>query len=403
MGLARLSLSTLLLAAFWCHTALAITGAGAASTPVAVPATATAAASAATPNIDPAANSAKDEQREARYSDLLEKANHVLEDAHRIIDLMVVFIGVLGLVLTVALAGLTFLGLSERKRIREATDGLETSISTAQSKSEEARSAMERAAAQADASSKEYVAYVQGLRTAVEKAWGDIDSAFEQLPAQHARWALHGGRRPQVDPAVDATFTDADTLLLVCDRLGIIADRNRSAEHLLKVAKYWRFKADYHRAEQRLRRAIERAPQNQKAHVDLARTFAYSAEGSPQRLESALGELKTAQGLGPPTGELLWLRGWVLDELARYDEAVEEYRASLPLTVDEEKPFTTYNIACSLVHLGRVERAFAELESLEPNRAIADGLEVDGDFALMREVPAWSGRFKSLVARLRGA
>lgn len=175
------------------------------------------------------------------------------QQVSRILSLVEVFIGglgltlqVLGLVVSVILGAAVFLGWSEIKKVRELRAAAERQREAAEAAAEAARTkaveashhaeAAARTAAETLKSAQDELARIQ--RVAAD-AGGEIDAMFQELP----RLEFY---RSVADPApltarLRVSFEDADAALVLSQRLRWLADKQDwAAEKFVKVARYWR-------------------------------------------------------------------------------------------------------------------------------------------------------------------
>jgi len=256
---------------------------------------------------------------------------------------------------------------------------------------------------------------VGGMKKSLVEAWGEIDKTHEGLPALEAEWGPIS--KPQAfRPEVRAFLEDQDVLLMVADRLKIPADSGKSAESFLWLSKYWRFLQDFPRSLVRVKRALDLDPKiATRGRLQLARTLSQWAASEHEsafrmeRLQNALNELEALRKLQGDTAAVLFEIAWALDEMGRFEEAIDYFSKAREKSKSEgenssEKWSYTYNLACSLAKAGRDQEALRELKAL-----IGQGSEwiqsaaQDTDFEGLRDSEQWGKQFEATLQEARQA
>lgn len=241
----------------------------------------------------------------------------------------------------------------------------------------------------------------------------------EALPEPDLSVVVDGLPAPMVTPETTAVFEDADTTIMVGDRLGVQADDpQRSADHFRKLANFWRAAQDFPRAVRRLERARELAPAKPQVLLDLAITLAEWAKdkgevGAAQgrRLERALGLLAEAEGLpGVDLPHLLFNRAWIFDEMAQpgaavvsLREAQKEEESAAKKGNRQPRSSITYNLAAALTKSGDLDAAVTELGRVIHRDKNWESVEQDDDFDGLRSSPLHAEQLREMLKQAREA
>jgi tetratricopeptide (TPR) repeat protein len=316
-----------------------------------------------------------------------------------IVGLMQTFIGLIVLFFAFA----AFMGFAEWRRIKALREKAEA---TASLSAEIAQRAADRATA-ATTAAEAAASGIREMKENLNHSWAQINESFDRLPDPD-RYGLIGIEAPPLAPSICSVFEDHDGLLLVCDRLGIVGDNAKCADYLGKLGLYWRLRKNFERANARLVRAVELAPNDpdilREYAMMLAHWAAESRGGIPserdERLKLALEAMKKAHEIsGGQDAKFFHAIGWVYDETGEYPKAIEAYKRAKELAGAERWRYT-YDLACSLSKAGDFEGALKELQDAGP-RAAALAIEDDPDFSALSRAPEFQSRFKKVIDELR--
>jgi len=356
-----------------------------------------------------AAREIADTRRTAEFA--LDQARRAQEHSESQVALVVGLMEVyLGFIVLLTVVG-AFFGFSEKRRIQSLREEVKAKISESLSRAQDAASAAGTAAESASKASllaQKASDQITSLRQSLAESWKAVDAAFDDLPAIENLQILHLDSRDSVRPEDALVFEDSDALLAVCDRLGVINDKARCADHLRKLARYWRITKNFPRALSRVQRALVLSPDDFKICADLGRTFSFwaavdrNSRERPSRLQKAKEALERAVTLCErKDARTVHDLAWVYDEIGEYPRAIEFYRIARDLATTE-KWRVSYNLACSLAKSGDFDGALEALEEAGPAAASLE-VERDPDFETLRNAPGYSARFTEVLNRLRGA
>lgn len=202
-------------------------------------------------------------------------------------------------------------------------------------------------------------------------------------------------------PMDEERFKEFDIQLLPAEVLGVKVE----AEIFERLGWFWRTLGlgANERALLRFEKALELEP----ARIDsvfgkgiclglLARKLQEKTKQGEMR-EEALRYIDRAIAEGPRQlrHRYLFAKGWVLDEMDRFPEALAAYEEARK--IDPMDPKITYNIACTNARSTKYEEALAELEKITNEKAQMAGARQDPDFAALREHPTYGPRFLELT------
>ena len=171
------------------------------------------------------------------------------------------------------------------------------------------------------------------------------------------------------------------------------------------AAEYYLELQRYDVALDRAERALQTNP-NSVAALDLksgclAQLSRVRPEQKARLLELALEAIDRAISLDAKEASLFVARGWILDEMERYAEAIEAYEQAFRL--DPTLIESIYNKACALAKMGDPKGALRTLESLVSSKErerVLDWAENDPDLTeTLGNDPSFSAEFHRLLRR----
>lgn len=249
------------------------------------------------------------------------------------------------------------------------------------------------------------------VEIATERAAGDLDAKFKDLP--HLRVSrIIGGPPAALPPDISAVFEDSDVLLVVAFQLGLFKDSERASLNFTKLARYWRYVANYPRAQARAENATKLNPNSSEAFRELAMVLSNSAAdsgtGSSQksdilgRAESALQQAVKLRGRHD--SETLHDLAWIYDERREYKTAAVQYRRARELDIleceaqgREPNHDITYDLACTLAKDKAYEESLREVEAIVDKDENWRGILGDRDFAGLLDHETWGPKLRSLA------
>ncbi len=148
-------------------------------------------------------------------------------------------------------------------------------------------------------------------------------------------------------------------------------------------------------------KALEFDKENQKAYFSLGRLLTVKArmlsdEGNNElarkTYEEAVKNIDLGLKYDRQNADQFYNKGWILDELDRYDDAIKAYKSAM--RIDRTDPECPYNIACAYAKQKRCTQAVKYLQQsidLDPDNR--EGAKKDKDFDNCRE----DEKFKQLI------
>lgn len=318
---------------------------------------------------------AKMEAKLKSVDSLVERAGKAQQEAHEqvslIVNLMEIFLGLLSIILVVG-----GVEVWRAARLRgEAQGSIKKAVDEAETGSE----------------------HVQRIRDGLSRAWQEVDTQFARLPPVAAQ-GVAGIKNIVISAEDRIVWADQDTVIVVCDQLGVAVDPNRSALQFIKLSGFWRSAYDYPRASARANRAVTLTPGDADARYAAARTYASWAASEPvakrqsllSKAERELDEMVRIEGC--VSSRVLHLRGWIADELGRPADAVILYQDAEVLEPENDR--YKYDLACSLAKVGKAEEACAKLlAAAKLNRKWRDAALQDPDLIQLHALPSWKTLF----------
>lgn len=370
----------------------------------------------------------------------------------RVLSLMESFIGwlglllaILGAIISVALGIAGWFGWSESRKIKDirakAYAEVNAAVATAQSAADAARRALDgtsaaqaevntavaalqsaaadarHAAARALSDAEAAHAQLDRLRDAAQSAMKKVAAEFDELPRlEYGRDERAGP--PAVPADVSLAFEEADILLVLCDRLDLLADREATSRYFVQIGRYWQVLGNYSRSLARLERAVANPGLPPvllaEGRWQIGRTLLQQAAAgrldATQRdiwLDRAEKEIEDAiRLLGAPDANTLHDLGSVRYQRGDFTGAAERIREARELerewvarnggTVDWT---TTYNLARALAMAGHHDEALRELESIVDVPVCRDLARQESAFVEAWKEEPWCQRFRALVER----
>ncbi len=287
----------------------------------------------------------------------------------------------------------TAVGFWERHRLATLRERAEDRVEELEKSAEKASRAADKAVERSE--------HIRSVRDQMREAIVDIDVVFERLPELQSR-ALISEKAPIVARDV-VVFEDRDGLLLIFDRLGLSQDRTALADYLVKVARFWRYRMNYARANERIERALELIPDHDQALVDRLRTlFAWSINADNQadvsllhqELEHALTAAESI--LGNDRSAISHFRGLLCEANGKLPEALEwlfrAQRQDQAEAATESRPpdwSITYNLGCALTNVGDFADAWTQVLAVWDKEQFSEMALRDPDLAELRTSRYW--------------
>jgi len=112
--------------------------------------------------------------------------------------------------------------------------------------------------------------------------------------------------------------------------------------------------------------------------------------------EKSLENFDLAQKLEKDDYDVYYHIAWVLDELGRFEEAINNNKKCLNLKPEFDP--AKYNIAVSLTKMGKYNEAFAELQKMSENKEIWETAAVDKELEKLRTHGEIGEKVRKLIA-----
>jgi len=251
---------------------------------------------------------------------------------------------------------------------------------------------------------------ISQVRTAVEKDWGVLETLLNELPHISDEAKLANTPPSKVPSELALAYEEADSLIVLGDKLNAIGNPEKASSYFVKLARYWWVSESWPRATARSKRAIEINPTSPHAHweygIGLLNRVGREKEAAiklPLLIE-AESYIHAAKRLKIDDESKVFNKlGWIYDERRDYTSAIYYYGKALEsATLSQSKRAKYgYNLACSLAKTGSLKES---LRVLEPIMALEDNwrlAESDPDFESLRQTEDTRGLFQELIQRGR--
>ena len=204
-------------------------------------------------------------------------------------------------------------------------------------------------------------------------------------------------RKEKLNPLEEERFKELDIQLLLAGILGAKVN----AEVLEGLGWYWRTLGNLERALLRFERALALEPTRVNSIFGkgvclcmMADKIEDKSKQSEMRRQ-ALDHIDRAITDGPERHRYLFARGFLLDDMERFPEALEAYEAARRIDPGDLK--ITYNIACTYARSKKFPEALAELRKIRNEKSRMQDAKLDNDFVQLRAHPTYGQEFSEIV------
>jgi tetratricopeptide (TPR) repeat protein len=235
------------------------------------------------------------------------------------------------------------------------------------------------------------------VKLAIERDWAVLGPLLDQLPPISDEDALVNAPPRVIQPEQALAYQEADSLIVLGDKLNAISDPENASGYFVKLAHYWWAIHDWPRAASRSKRAIEISPTSPQAYweygagalnrasVETDMALKLSLLRDSERCILTAQRLKIEDDSG-----VSYKLGCIYDTREDHDSAISCYKQALE---DKNLPGQKrakygYNLACSLSKAGALQEAIAVLRPIiaqEKNWLLA---QEDPDFDNLRNSDA---------------